>query len=565
MVGGVGIVQAQQNRAVRAALYGPVPTLNGKPGAHLSNGTTASILERSNAQDSAASQKAATGSGAGVTATALGCSSRGSAANIRVNQDCTFRRQAEEQIAVDPNNPNHIVAGQNDSRIGFNHCGFDYSFDGGSHWGDGIPPFYQHLNTGPFHDPLAPPVDGTFHTYDAGSDPALAVDSRGNTFFSCVVFDVASAASGLFVTGSTGPQAGSAYGNVGTANTFVVTEDNDINIFNDKEFIAADSSKKSPFRDNVYVTWSRFDCTDEGCISPIFFSRSTDHAQTWSRPVMISGNNPAICVGGDVLGNGAPNDCNNDQGSSPVVGPDGTIYVAFNNGNTPNGNPNFQQLLVVSHDAGKTWSPPISIGHDFTVSTIDGSPFPTCDFGRGPEECIPAGINVRTDDFPTLSIDSTGKVLAAVWQDYRNGVASNENFDVIMSSSTDGGATWQERTVFDDPTHTAQFQPAVAINQSTGHVAVSYYDRSIPGDVAHTTYDYSISIAPTVAGPMSHVRVTDVSSPSPELNPVQAGFLGDYSSVAWSGNNAMPLWSDGRNLDPTGAPDEDVFTARVPG
>jgi hypothetical protein len=33
--------------------------------------------------------------------------------------------------------------------------------------------------------------------------------------------------------------------------------------------------------------------------------------------------------------------------------------------------------------------------------------------------------------------------------------------------------------------------------------------------------------------------------------------------VAWSANSAVPLWSDGRNLDTKGRPDEDVFMARV--
>ena len=58
--------------------------------------------------------------------------------NIRVNQDCSLRRQAEEVIAVDPTNPDHLIAGQNDSRIGFNHCGYDWSFDGGKTWGDQV-------------------------------------------------------------------------------------------------------------------------------------------------------------------------------------------------------------------------------------------------------------------------------------------------------------------------------------------------------------------------------------------------------------------------------------------
>jgi hypothetical protein len=52
--------------------------------------------------------------------------------NTRVNQDCSLRRQAEETIQLNPLDERNIIAGQNDSRIGFNHCGYDWSFDGGN-------------------------------------------------------------------------------------------------------------------------------------------------------------------------------------------------------------------------------------------------------------------------------------------------------------------------------------------------------------------------------------------------------------------------------------------------
>ena len=130
--------------------------------------------------------------------------------NTRVNQDCTFRRQAEEEIVYNPADPRNLVAGQNDSRVGFNQCGTDFSTNNGRNWGDELPPFRQRLN---FPEGMGPSAanpnnntivgePGTFHTYDAGSDPAVAVDSRGRAYFSCVVFDVASNASGLYVTQS---------------------------------------------------------------------------------------------------------------------------------------------------------------------------------------------------------------------------------------------------------------------------------------------------------------------------------------------------------------------------
>ena len=69
------------------------------------------------------------GTKAGTTINTVGCSTRNAAGdNVRANQDCSFRRQAEESITVNPADPSNLVAGQNDSRLGFNHCGIDYSF-----------------------------------------------------------------------------------------------------------------------------------------------------------------------------------------------------------------------------------------------------------------------------------------------------------------------------------------------------------------------------------------------------------------------------------------------------
>ena len=66
----------------------------------------------------------------GIAVRSAGCADRTGGRNVRVNQDCTFRRQAEEHIAVDPNNPNNLVAGMNDSIIGWNRTSIDFSVDG---------------------------------------------------------------------------------------------------------------------------------------------------------------------------------------------------------------------------------------------------------------------------------------------------------------------------------------------------------------------------------------------------------------------------------------------------
>jgi hypothetical protein len=180
-------------------------------------------------------------------------STTGGPANVKVNQDCSLRRQAEEVVVVNPMNQNNLIAGQNDSRIGYNHCGYDWSLDGGKTWGDQIPPFYQFTL-------------GDGHTADACSDPTATFDANGNAFIGDVLFDISSPASAYVVAKSNTPLDGRSYHSPVVASQQqmqdlplgVIASDNDPNIFNDKPFIMADSHVTSAKQDYVYATWTRF-------------------------------------------------------------------------------------------------------------------------------------------------------------------------------------------------------------------------------------------------------------------------------------------------------------------
>ncbi|HYY68152.1 MAG TPA: hypothetical protein VE734_00330, partial [Terriglobales bacterium] len=94
----------------------------------------------------------------GILPGSLGCRKRISKdehRNVRVNQDCTLRRQAEESIAFNPADPDNLIAGQNDSRVGFNQCGIDWSLNNGHNWGDLLPPERQKVNFPAFEEPTA--------------------------------------------------------------------------------------------------------------------------------------------------------------------------------------------------------------------------------------------------------------------------------------------------------------------------------------------------------------------------------------------------------------------------
>jgi hypothetical protein len=499
--------------------------------------------------------------------------------NIRVNQDCSRRRQAEEVVVANPRNPRNLIAGQNDSRIGFNHCGYDWSFDGGKTWGDQVPPFWQFLQ-------------GDLHTSDACSDPTVTFDADGNAYVGGVFFDIASAASSFLVMKSNWPLGGQFYHNpaegafqeFSTSAPGVVASDNDPDVAHDKEYIVADANVSgSPKKNNVYGTWTRFANTTEGvgANSPIYFSQSTNGGATWSPGIEISGSNAAICT--DFSGSADPNACDQDQGSHPIVGKDGTIYVAFGNGNTPL--PGINQVLFVSCPASAdcsspaSWTAPVKVG-DLIDNHPTGPSAEGCPAGR---QCLPPnGYRVPEFTSMTASVDNSNRLIVT-WADFRNGgppcdtgdAATSTppcNNDVFYAYSLDGGATWSDTKNITGGSRfgqTAQWQPWSDV-KGNGRLFVAYYDRAYGSCEFTGCNDITLTRIknPYVSGTpsMSHKRVTTGSMPNltPANNPVQAGFLGDYMWVDVDKTGKVHIaWADTRGLN--GTVEEDVYYATTGG
>jgi hypothetical protein len=494
--------------------------------------------------------------------------------NTRVNQDCSLRRQAEETILLNPTNERNIIAGQNDSRIGFNHCGYDWSFDGGKRWGDQVPPFWQFVL-----------LDG--HTADACSDPTVAWDSRGNAYSGGVFFDINSGANAVLVMKSNAGNGGSFYHSPNPAGGFqeyrdtpvgVVANDDGNQFANDKELMTADSNPSSPKRDNVYMTWTRFNAAGH---SPIYFSQSTNGGATWSAPIEISGSNPAICTVPAV------GPCNDDQGSHPVVGPDGSIYVVFGNGNTPGVGIN--QVLFVKCPAANNcasssgWTAPVKVGdlidnHPTGPAPPPGDPVSGCPTNR---QCLPPnGYRVPEFTSMSISVDHNGKLFIA-WSDFRNGgppctgstttATPPCDNDVFYAFSLNGGATWSATRNITPASRfgvNAQWQPWSEVTTDGSRLWVAYYDRSYGNCETSGCNDITAAEIrnPTSGNPqVRYTRVTTSSMPNltPANNPVQAGFLGDYMWVDTdSHGDAHIVWADTRPIRGT-APEEDVYYAEV--
>lgn len=500
--------------------------------------------------------------------------------NTRVNQDWSLRRQAEEVIAVNPINSKNLIAGANDSRIGFNHCSYAFSFNGGLSWEDLIPPFYQF-------------VLADDHTADACSDPTATFDTVGSAYIAGVLFDINSPASALVVAKSNADIGGMFYHSPNKAEPFqtfktlplgVVASDNDANIFHDKEFIVADANPLSPKRNRVYVTWTRFNFktgAGVGDDSPIFFSQSTNGGATWSPGIAISGANATFCTA--FSGSANPNACDQDQGSYPIVGPEGTIYVVFGNGNTPP--QGIDQLLFVKCPVTKdcrvaaNWTVPVRISTLVAKQPVGPDPVTGCPKGR---QCLPPnGYRVDSVVWNSLAVDKLGK-LYAVFSDFRNGSANCQpngqatlatppcDNDVFYSFSLDGGATWSApRNVMPKALlgPSAQWQPWSAVTSDGGILWIAYYDRSYGNCEFDGCNDITLAkvLNPASAAPtIGYTRLTTSSMPNlvPANNPVEAGFLGDYMWVAVDKvGNPYIVWADTRGLYAT--VEEDVYFATV--
>lgn len=321
----------------------------------------------------------------------------------------------EPAIAIDPNNPQHIVAAYQDNA----HAG--YSFDGGQHW------------------QVAPGVSST--RFRVSGDVSIAYDTHGHAIICYMAFDKLgsfnywghnSSRNGLFVRRSL--DGGSTWE---TEDIPIIQHGNEASVpWEDKPYIVADDSH-SRFGGNLYVGWTRWTLTD----SEIWFTRSTDDGLTWSKPIEID-RHP-----------GLPRDDNGAlEGFAGVVGSDGALYVTW----AADGWLQF----AVSKDGGQSFSAPRNILHTapimFQVENV-----------------------ARSNGFPQIGIDEHehGKAprLFVTWSDYRNG----DTDVFISSSVNGGLAWGPAVRINDDPLHNGadQFFQWMAVDPADGSVNVLFYDR----------------------------------------------------------------------------------------
>ena len=545
--------------------------------------------------------------------------------NIKVNQNClnisdpdlAGRAQAENEtsIAQDPNNPNHILASYNDYRRGDGNCYGSYSLDKGRTWND---------TTIPMSFTRGKAFNNAAREYwEAGGDTSVAWDTKGNAYFDCQVFQRGSpvspdadTSSAVYLFRST-QNDGASWNFPGRP----VIELNEVagnpNVLEDKPYMTVDNHVGSPFQDRIYVAWTEFAADGSAYIWEVY---SSDYGEHFSPRHLVSANS-SLCV--NTFGAGTPNgSCNENQFAQPFTGPDGALYVVFDNyNNAVKGQDNRNQILIAkSVDGGNTFSPPLKVSDYYDLpdcATYQGGK----DLGRAcvPEKGASTNSYFRATNYPSGAVNPTNPAqVVVVFGSYIN-VHSNEsngcvpagfnpatgnnlytgvktpgacNNDILESVSNDGGATFTGTatdprtltTVTQDPGQatTDQWWQWITFTKN-GKLGVSYYDRQYDTDETTGFSDVSLS----GSGDLVNFAVLRVTS-SPMPPPTQFGglFFGDYSGLTGI-DNAYPLWMDTRDpelfLCPgTGtttsppavctaaapnasvANDQDIFTAALP-
>jgi len=387
--------------------------------------------------------------------------------NVLVNQDVHAAPQNETSIAVDPNNPHRLVASMNDyvsrtwscdingtpcSALGEGYSGTYFSNDGGHTWccASSDP---SHLGT------LIPGVNHlTGGIYDASGDPSVAFDSHGHVYYAGLGFNRLTPPNAVAVNRGSFDAAGQLSWGPPT----FINQTTSPSTLNDKEWIAVDSNTGSPFRDRVYVTFTRFTFNPQNGAfvhSPIQFAASSDGGKTFTTPKSIVDN---VLYG---------------SGSRPVVAPDGTLYV-FWKGTTRKAALD-GTWMVKSTDGGKSFSKPVEV-----ASLADNTELRDTAF--------------RFNSFPAAAVAPNGDVYA-VWNASvpndgstyggtigcffiyvgEPAVEANCHTAAIWSKSTDGGATWSRPApVFAQANRTPIGYPVTQPGPSEGCSAAQGCDGS---------------------------------------------------------------------------------------
>ena len=292
--------------------------------------------------------------------------------------------------------------------------------------------------------------------------------------------------------------------------------ENGTNHFNDKPMITADTNPGSALRDNVYIAW---DAASGGSIGGgVRVATSSDHGASFSVTRADDPSGPGRSIG-----------------ASPAVGPNGELYVSWND---------YAANAIVfnsSYDGGRSWGVPVTISRK------------TLPFDIG----IPAESFRGALVYPSLDVDrSNGPHRGRIHCSWMDLTPANVT-DIFISFSDNNGMTWSA------PAHVPdqfafpvdRFNHWMSVDPTNGEVNVAFYDtrNDTTGSRYQTDYYLARSTDGDATFPGADTRVSTVSSnehdcngifPCPGIN--YGNQQGDYEGLVSFNGVAYPIWTDSR-------------------
>jgi hypothetical protein len=447
---------------------------------------------------------------------AANASVRGTPANVDVSQ--RHFNESEETIAVNPTNPKNVVIVTN---IGHREAGLTagmfegVSFDGGRTWSTKL-------------------IGDGDNLGDACCDPSLSFDEYGNLFMTY-----------LFQVENTVPIALSTDGGLS------------FNLVGNIAAPAGGTPTKSS-GDNRGL----FRFVDQPTIT-------SGHGEVW---VVFNAGGPLYASGAPVTGFGqvgsffagevVPN-TNNCTYGDIAIGPAGQVMQVCTLAESGQGG----GKLFVNVDPDGLGAAGFG-GRTFAAEThVGGFDF----IGPQPDRSV--------DAEPGLAWDRSGgahngRIYLVYTLEQKN---ESDNTDIYVRHSDDGGATWSAGVrVNDDSTVNSQFLPKIALDPTSGNLAVAWYDArrdlgtggsgdtdGIANDDAQLWGAFSTS-GGTAFGANLQISA-GTSNAADSGNGID---YGDYMGLSFYGGVAHPSWSDNSNStrnNPDGALHQlDIYTAAVP-
>ena len=430
-----------------------------------------------------------------------------------VNVSHRLGNESEEAIAVNPTNPNNIVIFTN---IAEGEAGMflAVTFDGGLTWTTDI--------VGERDDVFG----------DTCCDPSAAFDEYGNLFLSYLY-------------------------NVENTVPILLSTDGGITFELIAKIAKPVDSLISPSGAERH---GLFRYVDQETVT-------AGNGQVW---VVFNAGGPMVAAGAPVTGLGqvgafsgaqlAPG-TNNCTYGDIAIGPEGQVMQVCNHNSTGQGG----GKVFVNLDPDGVG--PAGFGNSIFVTATHVGGF---DF-------IPPQPDRSVDAESGLAWDRTGSHPGRVYLVYtKEEQNESDDMNIYVRYSDDDGATWSAAVrVNDDHTVNSQFNPKISLDQTTGNIAVVWYDSRMdigaggPGDtdgVPNTDAQFWGAFSSDGVNFTPNFQISAGTSNS-HVSGNRIDY-GDYSGLSFFGGIAHPAWSDNSNStgdNPDGTLSKlDIYTAGVP-